>query len=492
MGAFVSDFISDDFESTSESEKESDMENGLFINSAQASHSAEEGTQEDVEDAADGPSTPKPAAAFGANDLLSPPRSPKTPPSQLLAHGFPFSSPVMELAIRSGGGRPVGRAYSAGLSNAALPFDDPPDSPTASIRGAAASRLSGIRQENAPHMSSLEQVLRQLGDGGCVGHGAIWALLELLASSPEMRVIDVAYPTGSWADWASLRRHEARPGVEHVLVPLHVPHARRHWVLLHFDLVSAHVTVFDSLLESRSSSRSDDYFEAARAIVQSLGLDWDGGAWDFEVDQRAPLQDDANSCGIFAVVTSVYIAAKEPIPSRINARIWRLIFRCALARNVSEIDLFSFGCGQALPAGLCGAVEHTRRKKAVLDDLDSNVGLVEALSTKLLASAASEVARLGVNVQKWQDAQRVTEQLLASLDALGSSQDTKSAFQTALRKLTEEQIRVNAMQEREVTKEKKLHAFCEVVSGLKMRCRILQGTTEQEISRAVDMLRSLL
>lgn len=499
MGDSVSGFISDDFESTS-SESESDMENGLFIDYAQASHSTEEeGTQEeDVEDEADGLSTPVPvAAAFGASDSLRPPRSPKTPPPSqlLLAHGFPFSSPVMELAIRSGGGgRSVGRKYSAGLSNTALQFDDdPPDSLTASIR-AAASRLGGVRREDAPR-SSLDQVLNQLRDGGCVGHGAIWTLLELLARSPELRVIDVAYPNGSsWADWASLRRHKTHPGVKHILVPLHVPHAR-HWVLLHFDLASAHVTAFDSLLESRTSSRSD-YFEAATAIVRYLGLDWDGGAWDFEVGQHAPLQqdDDADGCGgIYVVVTSVYVAAKEPIPRKINARIWRLIFRCALARDISESDLFSFGCGQAaLHADLCGAVEHTRRKKAVLDDLDGNVGLARALSTKLLASAASEVARLGVNVQKWQDAQRVTERLLASLDALGSSADTKSAVQTARRRLTEEQSRVNAMHEREMAKEKRLRAFCEVVSELKVQCRVLQRTTEQEITRAVDMLRSLL
>ncbi|KAF9641730.1 hypothetical protein BFW01_g1713 [Lasiodiplodia theobromae] len=339
MGDSVSGFISDDFKSTS-SESESDMENSLFIDYAQAasSHSAEEeeGTQEDVEDEADGLSTPEPvAAAFGANDSLSPPRSPKTPPSQLLlAHGFPFSSPVMELAIRSGGGSSAGRKYSAGLS---LKFDDdPPDSPTASIRAAASRLIGGIRQlGNAPHSSSLDQVLNQLRDGGCVGHGAIWTLLELLARSPELRVIDVAYPTGSsWADWASLRRHKPHPGVKHILVPLHVPHAR-HWVLLHFDLASAHVTVFDSLLESRTSSRSD-YFEAATAIVRYLGLDWDGGAWGFEVDQHAPLQqdDDAdNSCGgIFVVVTSVCIAAKEAIPPKINARIWRLIFRLFFMR----------------------------------------------------------------------------------------------------------------------------------------------------------------
>ncbi|KAF4537868.1 uncharacterized protein LTHEOB_11352 [Lasiodiplodia theobromae] len=339
VGDSVSGFISDDFESTS-SESESDMENGLFIDYAQAaSDSADEGTQEeDVEDEVDGLSTPEPvAAAFGANDSLSPPRSPKTPPpSQLLAHGFPFSSPVMELAIRSSGGRSAGRKYSAGLSNAALTFDDdPPDSPTASIR-AAASRLSGIRQDiNAPH-SSLDQVLNQLRDGGCVGHAAIWTLLELLARSPELRVIDVAYPTGSsWADWASLRRqHKPHPGVKHILVPLYVPHAR-HWVLLHFDLASAHVTAFDSLLESRTSSRSD-YFEAATAIVRYLGLDWDGGAWGFEVDQHAPLQqdDDADGCGgIFVVVTSVCIAAKEAIPRKINARIWRLIFRLFFMRT---------------------------------------------------------------------------------------------------------------------------------------------------------------
>ncbi|KAB2569695.1 hypothetical protein DBV05_g11633 [Lasiodiplodia theobromae] len=328
MGDSVSGFISDDFESTS-SESESDMENGLFIDYAQASHSTEEeGTQEeDVEDEADGLSTPVPvAAAFGASDSLRPPRSPKTPPPSqlLLAHGFPFSSPVMELAIRSGGGgRSVGRKYSAGLSNTALQFDDdPPDSLTASIR-AAASRLGGVRREDAPR-SSLDQVLNQLRDGGCVGHGAIWTLLELLARSPELRVIDVAYPNGSsWADWASLRRHKTHPGVKHILVPLHVPHAR-HWVLLHFDLASAHVTAFDSLLESRTSSRSD-YFEAATAIVRYLGLDWDGGAWDFEVGQHAPLQqdDDADGCGgIYVVVTSVYVAAKEPIPRKINARIW--------------------------------------------------------------------------------------------------------------------------------------------------------------------------
>ncbi|KAK8164645.1 hypothetical protein BKA80DRAFT_269297 [Phyllosticta citrichinensis] len=195
--------------------------------------------------------------------------------------------------------------------------------------------------------------------GGMLSDGEIFRILESF-QQPDFRFLHIGRSIDDpWAGWTT--RFTLKPGQRHVLVPLH-SRSRRHWILLHLDLDASVARIYDSL----PPTSPVDYSDAARAIGRSLGICWD--TWHVrQVDTVR--QDGTIDCGIFLLTFAVHILAREPLPTRINPKLWRFIFcHQVLGNGLSSNQLGICNIFQSsLPVDAPGGA--TRLSKLLIDRL---------------------------------------------------------------------------------------------------------------------------
>ncbi|KAL1616283.1 hypothetical protein SLS56_011484 [Neofusicoccum ribis] len=66
------------------------------------------------------------------------------------------------------------------------------------------------------------------------------------------------------------------------------------------------------------------------AIISALGVDADSRAWTFTARSPVPLQDGFLDCGVFVLVFALYALISRQLPSDIDPRLWRRLFKRAL------------------------------------------------------------------------------------------------------------------------------------------------------------------
>ncbi|EOD52733.1 hypothetical protein UCRNP2_467 [Neofusicoccum parvum UCRNP2] len=173
-----------------------------------------------------------------------------------------------------------------------------------------------------PHTRALQQ----LQDDKWLGDEAMEKIIGPLRTA-DVAIFEVASPpTHDWRAWAQSHRLKLLPSQATVLIPLYQP-AVRHWVLLHLDLPSASVTLYNSM-----SAHTDpaDARTVGSAIISALGVDADSRAWTFTARSPVPLQDGFLDCGVFVLVFALYALVSRQLPSDIDPRLWRRLFRRAL------------------------------------------------------------------------------------------------------------------------------------------------------------------
>lgn len=130
-------------------------------------------------------------------------------------------------------------------------------------------KTEGIPDEEAQVASALHQ----LSGLNWMGNTAIFQVLKRFAP-PNTAFFDLGDPLAAgsrtWGDWIKNRHYHVRDATN-VFIPLHL-RQQKHWILLHIDLTETRVTTYNSM---KALKPYIDIHEASRAIVTSLGLQWD-------------------------------------------------------------------------------------------------------------------------------------------------------------------------------------------------------------------------
>ncbi|KAL1617086.1 hypothetical protein SLS56_011159 [Neofusicoccum ribis] len=241
---------------------------------------------------------------------------------------------------------------------------------------------------NANEVHDIHHTLSQLRNSEKVGHTAIWLLLRRLMPLESHLIEVISEHIPSWETWAIGRRYHTAPHNLGVFVPLFQP-ARTHWVLLYLDLEQKRATLHDSL--------SDDFHPmepAARALVKTIGGDWQAEGWQYRADLWTPQQKDSRTCGLRVVLACLHLATNVRQPADIDVGLWERIFRAA----VGDGNALIFDSGDPPSAEPTSAIDaHARslERYRILDRMvrqaEHAVVVVSALAIKAATnSTASE------------------------------------------------------------------------------------------------------
>ncbi|KAL1636215.1 hypothetical protein SLS56_001194 [Neofusicoccum ribis] len=273
-------------------------------------------------------------------------------------------------------------------------------------------------------------------DGHWIGDEAIRLLLNVFALD-GVRVIEIKTPE-SWDGWSQSHRFRLKDSQKAVLVPLHQP-LRKHWVLLHINVVDCRATLYDSLPPQPWAATFSE--SAARAITSSIGFDCDAEGWKFITAANVPRQTNGDDCGVHVLVTCVFLIAELDLPKRVNATIWRAIFRCcnhkhgvaiettALLQNVQQVLNSSM---QAAPSQIIHARQQLIYLSAELREARATVGHVALLceSSTTRTESDNRFAREAVEVMQGLLDHFST---VASAQPFSKSPQASAALQSGLR-----------------------------------------------------------
>lgn len=110
-----------------------------------------------------------------------------------------------------------------------------------------------------------------------------------------------------------------------LLLPLHI--CGNHWALASLDRKTKAVSVYDSM----ASTMHEEAAEAVISQFLSEFLGEDAYAWNFTTG-ASPQQSDTSSCGVFALVTAVYLLSARTIPvAPYHVKMWRLVLAYLVA-----------------------------------------------------------------------------------------------------------------------------------------------------------------
>lgn len=305
-----------------------------------------------------------------------------------------------------------------------------PESMTAADDDGPASSSSSCTS----HQDANSAALQQLRDNTRLGDEAMEKIIGPFHTE-EIAVFEVASPaTGDWQAWARSHRLKLLPSQATVLVPLYQP-AIQHWILMHLHPPSASVTLYNSI-----PTRNDgaDVRTIGFALVSALGMDTDNRAWTFTAVSPIPVQDGAVDCGVFVLVFALYALASRTLPCDIDPRLWRRLFREALAGvQTQEISLLPAIPKNAQPSTLVGFLEWHRELQdatQVMTKLRNHAHEMAALIVTLdtQAEAHSRKAQIAQNVlEQGVQARKEALELLLAVDQL---QADDAAILTSVKK----------------------------------------------------------
>jgi hypothetical protein len=154
-------------------------------------------------------------------------------------------------------------------------------------------------------------------DGGWLSHADFSIILRptLPMKFTYLEVPDHD-PSTDWAKWATLGR-EISTDPCRVVFSIINDRARMHWVLLAIDLDKRIVAEYDSV-----HSVNNTMAMPARFITLRLGMQWENGGWRY-VRAQTPQQNDAKSCGVYALACIYFLVTGTTMPPSLDPRLWR-------------------------------------------------------------------------------------------------------------------------------------------------------------------------
>ncbi|EOD43117.1 hypothetical protein UCRNP2_10183 [Neofusicoccum parvum UCRNP2] len=227
----------------------------------------------------------------------------------------------------------------------------------------------------------------QLADGTWLGNTAIFSLLRLAAPS-HVHIIDL----GSRESFDHLPQYRLHSWQTTVIVPMHLKRWQ-HWVLLHLDTVEFRAHLYDS---KQSLGACEGMARAASAVAKAAGMDWKERAWRFEL-QDTPQQTGVDDCGLYALITGLYLSVGETLNQALNAAAWRLILRCFVQgapRDATDIAL-------SLDLARCGPADTDEPELIQRHRQHSSACLPE--QKKQAADATAELGKLKKYITEMED-----------------------------------------------------------------------------------------
>lgn len=115
-----------------------------------------------------------------------------------------------------------------------------------------------------------------------------------------------------------------KPEQRQIVLPLHLN--TDHWTMSFLELDKKRAVFADSL--ASSSQIPHNVASVLKAFVESLGTS-SASEWTYELSASARQSDNAE-CGVHALVFAIHRIAGVPPPAKVDAPLWRLVFRAAL------------------------------------------------------------------------------------------------------------------------------------------------------------------
>jgi hypothetical protein len=170
-------------------------------------------------------------------------------------------------------------------------------------------------------------------DKGMLQSRCIWQLLSLLLPQGYhcLEVPSIADPATNWDNWSRIPQKKIYTNDTYFCI---IHHARRvHWILLAISLKSHHVREYDSW--PATDGEGQEVENAARFIISRLGSNWHRNNWKY-TREWSPIQQDGVSCGVFAIVRALYLAADIEVPRNLDPGLWSLILKSVLTLCAPE------------------------------------------------------------------------------------------------------------------------------------------------------------
>lgn len=332
-----------------------------------------------------------------------------------------------------------------------------------------------------------DHALDQLRPNTWLGNESIQMILEALQPSDFIsKEITMPGAGQSWEDWAKKKGRLSCKNASRLFVTLYIP-TRRHFVLLYFNLLNRHVTLYDPL-RTQFIDRCEN---AAQAIITRLGLSWADG-WHFERDTTSVQQNNTNDCGLYCLVYAVHLIAEGKLPHDVDSALWRSLFGCLLGQPVQPETVLPIQSREIEEPASGLHVQHRRARVALREfsaKLHSAQAVVRVLgdlqfchsknirqARDVLHASASNFTRRQQAWQAHRDAsaelrQEDDEQTTALLEKL--MENTKARVQ-----LEEAQLKV---------KEARQGLVLETWHG----ARVVQECVEQAVSECEEQFRSV-
>ncbi|KAH7027009.1 hypothetical protein B0J12DRAFT_745863 [Macrophomina phaseolina] len=341
------------------------------------------------------------------------------------------------------------------MANALCPGQPKPDDPSSGMPHQAHVLANGIEPRQPESMAvaagpasspssctsrthANPAALQQLREDTRLGDEAMETILGPFHTA-EVAVFAVASPAmGDWQAWARTHWLKLLPGQATALVPLYQP-AMRHWALLHFHLPSASVTLYNSMPTRNGGA---DVRTIGSALVSALGMDADNRAWTFTALSPVPVQDGAGDGGVCILVFALYALASRTLPGDIDPRLWRRLFRDALAGGQAEgFSLLPALASNTQPSTIAAFLERhralqdaARAMSKLRDHAHEMAALIAVLDTQAearsrKAQAVEDVAEQGVRARK---------KALELLQAVDQLQADDAAILTSVKKRIDE------------------------------------------------------
>ncbi|KAF4537867.1 Ulp1 protease [Lasiodiplodia theobromae] len=218
-----------------------------------------------------------------------------------------------------------GRAHSHSASH-------PKTTPPTDVTGAASSLLPGV----------------------WVSGSAIDFVLRIFANDTH-RIVSNTFVDNAFNNPKALEEKSElrlKPEQRQIVLPLHLNTG--HWTMSFLELDKNRAVFADSL--ASSSQIPHNVASVLKAFVESLGTS-SASEWTYELSTSAK-QSDNVECGVHALVFAIHRIAGVPPPTKVNAPLWRLVFRAALlASGQADTEPQSWGSPfeleeEGLPAAL--------------------------------------------------------------------------------------------------------------------------------------------
>lgn len=181
--------------------------------------------------------------------------------------------------------------------------------------------------------STVDQIMEDVSSSfeshSWLNHLAISRMMEMF-HLPNCRYVES--PSDGHAWWKGKQINENDRKIFTALC------RQRHWHLVCVDRDRGTVTIYNSLLWTRSRSQVE---EELPHLLRALGLQ----AKDFKMilNARVPQQPNANDCGIHVLLNALHIMAGLSVPTEHDGRLWRQILASAARKTtLSDSDTRDF------------------------------------------------------------------------------------------------------------------------------------------------------